>query len=162
MFKLDEEKIMEVYNDFQITRNSTEERITWVLENVAVNMFAVLMGNSKKFEHSVFMLSRPRVRNNLNPNANNVLNTVEDDDVEYGPFSYIDNDRSSWYSDFIKAEKLTHHPLTYFCKFPLKTATHLLLLKPSNSSSLSLGSSSLLFIIYLRFSIIFLLSKYQI
>jgi hypothetical protein len=111
MFDLGSRQVAELRKDkFNITRHSPSYKITWALENVALNMFAILMGNTQKFSHSVFILHQP---DELGP--------------KYGPFLYIDNDRSSWANDIFRRGIVSHkHPLGVFCKFPMEIARRIL------------------------------------
>ena len=96
---------------FNISKDSPEHEITWVLENVAINMFTILVGNISKFSHSFF---------------------VPEKDVGSfgvsGPIIYIDNDRSEWNSDIFRRGVIKNtHPLGIFCKFPKNIAMRIIL-----------------------------------
>ncbi len=103
------------------SRNTAEE-VKRSLEIITVHMFAILVGNLGKFGHNVFVLQRQA--------------KAKDFGVEYGPFFYVDNDRSKWDSDVISRGKVEDDNLiTTICKFPRSIALRLLLLDSSVSAS---------------------------
>lgn len=93
------------------------------MENVAVNLFAILTNNFSRFGHNLFVQVGP----------NN----------EFGPFIFIDNDRSKWKYDLRDRKKVpkkaADHPLATFCKFPKQIARRLLLLDALAEDGISLG-----------------------
>ena len=122
MFKFHhDEDVMDIYAaHFNVTNDSLKDDIEWAMENIAVNLFAILMGNTQKFRHSVFIMK----------------STKSGRDV-YGPLLYIDNDRSSWQKDIFKKKVHKDHPITKICKFPKKIATRILLLDQFHSSNIN-------------------------
>ena len=93
------------------------------MENVSVNLFALLTNNFYRFDHNLF----------LQVGKNGGL----------GPLLFIDNDRSRWKYDLRKNGRVPFHaedhPLATFCKFPRNLVTRLKLLKAVESEGLSLG-----------------------
>jgi len=102
-------------NEFNITRHSPSHKISWALENSALNMFVILMGNPQKFAHSVFVLEKTTKEAQLT-----------------GPLLYVDNDRSSWDNDIFRRGVIKpNHPLSVLCKFPLEIGTRILAVNES-------------------------------
>ena len=108
---------------------SSSEEINWVLENVSVNIFAILTDNFARFGHNLFI-------------------QVQEDasgKESFGPFIFIDNDRSRWRFSLRAHPKSkvpanpSDHPLAHFCKFPKDLAHRLLLLNSLRLEGLSLG-----------------------
>ena len=89
-------------------------------------MFAILTNNFSRFGHNLFIQKRD----------------AEDGTEQFGPFIYLDNDRSKWKYDVKTHGKVPENPLDHpfatFCKFPKNIAKKLLLLKSTNDN-LSLG-----------------------
>lgn len=119
MLSMEKEDILELNREkFNISRASSTSAISWVLENVAINMFTILMGNPQKFSHSIFALQRD----------------ISKSAKIFGPLVYVDNDRSSWDNDIFKRGMLNaDHPLGIFCKFPMETAVRILSVNESSS-----------------------------
>jgi len=115
---------------FNIQPYSKPEDIHWVLENVAVNIFAILTNNFSRFGHNLFI----QTRTNAHTGAQ-----------EFGPFIYLDNDRSSWKFNITRKGKIPNdpleHPLAKFCKFPKQIAQRILILQELSEldSNISFG-----------------------
>lgn len=128
--KIDQEDkaaVFDVINSLNVSNHiSSPEQIKRTLEIVTVHMFAILVGNMGKFGHNVFILQRN--------------DAGKDYGVEFGPFFYVDNDRSKWSSDVISSRKVKPDDLiTKVCKFPRSVALKMLNLD-SSMSAVTLGS----------------------
>ena len=97
-----------------------------MLENVGVNLFAMLTSNFKRFGHNLFIQVKE-----------------ENQEETFGPFIFIDNDRSKWKRPLTEKGKVpenpAEHPLASFCKFPRNIARRLLLLDSLKGTGVSLG-----------------------
>lgn len=122
-FHLTEERIAELKEErFTLTSASSPEKIRFALENVAVNMFAIITNNYNRFNHNLFIMLRP--------------DGAYPDMIEYGPFIYLDNDRSKWRYHPIEEGKIEEvNAFNQFCVFPRSIARRLLLLRPGHASS---------------------------
>ena len=118
-----------------ITNQSPKEEIEWAMENVAVNLFALLMGNTKKFSHSVFIMAREGERRE----GEGGEGEGEGGRREYGPLLYIDNDRSIWSKNLMKRTVFYDHPIAKICRFPRSIAEKVLLLYSKRNEGISLG-----------------------
>lgn len=102
---------------------------SWVLENISANIFAMLTNNFKRFGHNLFL---------------QVIADKNGDVVEYGPFIFIDNDRSKWTYPLYSKGKVPENPeeqaLATFCKFPKNIARRFLLLEKLKPKGITLGS----------------------
>ena len=91
-----------------------------------MNLFAILTNNFGRFGHNLFIQTRKK-----------------DAGTEYGPFIFIDNDRSKWKYDLIEKGKVPKnpkdHPLATFCKFPKDIANRLIILDYLKNDGLSVG-----------------------
>jgi hypothetical protein len=93
-------------------------------------MFAILTNNFSRFGHNLFIQTR------VSPHTKA---------TEYGPFIYLDNDRSSWKYNVTKKGKIPsdplEHPLAKFCKFPKQIAQRILILNElqQKDTTISLG-----------------------
>lgn len=120
-----EENDIESWKDtfFNINRTSSEESIIYATEIITAQLFTLLTGNLKKFDHNLF------------------ITTAKYNSSFHGPFNYIDNDRAQW--DISPAYNRKFYPLNPYkeiCKFPERIAHRILLLRPGNKRKITLGS----------------------
>lgn len=122
-FHLTEEEVVELKKErFTLGPDSPPGALRFALENVAVNMFAVITNNYNRFNHNLFIMLRP--------------DDTFPDEIEYGPFIYLDNDRSKWRYHPIEEGKIQEvNPFNQFCVFPRNIARRLMLLRPGHASS---------------------------
>ena len=80
-----------------------KEKNARAVEVLSVHIYAMLVGNLKKFDHNLFM-AKSR------------------DGLTDGPFVYIDNDRSNWAKNIQSNKHIVDklNPFDIICKFPSK------------------------------------------
>ena len=104
-------------NYFTITNNSPKEEISIALEIISVHLYAMIIGNLRKFDHNLFLAYHEKTFQN-------------------GQFIYIDNDRSQWaLSTYKLLKKQKINVLKKLCIFPTRIARNILLLRPENSEN---------------------------
>lgn len=122
------EEIEEIKREwFDITVHSPYEKKRKALEIISIHLYSMIVGNLKKFDHNLFR-------------ALGTHGTHKTD----GPYIYIDNDRSQWKRRTEKLGSLREiNPMAEICKFPLRIAQRILLLRTNNPANggNTLGSS---------------------